>query len=131
MQGQNLFLVCMFMPILTCGLLTLNNVEMMQTLAANLRVTCITVIVESVDMIHINEKKELTKHFPTVVTEFEDFEKISKLMKKDHNTCLNFIFTNNVNRQQFIDSLASEYSRISDSYQVNHTVFLVNAQLSY
>ena len=102
MQGQHIFLAFMLTPILTGGLLTLNNVEMMQTLATNLRVKCITVIVESVDTIHINEKKELTKHFPTVVTEFEDFEKISKLMKKDHNTCLNFIFTNNVNWQQFM-----------------------------
>ena len=104
MQTQNLLLVFMITPIITMGVLTLNNVEMMRTLAADLRVTCITVIVESAYRIHINEKKKLTNYFhPTVVAEFEDFEKISKLMKKDQNRCLNFIFINNKNLHQFID----------------------------
>ena len=100
-------------PFLTNALLTVDNVELIHSLAADLGISCITVIVEDVDRITINVKRKLTtQDFPTIITGMEDFEKIGKLVKKDKNKCLHFVFLSDVQLQRFLDSITDQYSRI-------------------
>ena len=93
MLAQYSWLVLLLTPLLTNALLTVDNVELIHSLAAHLGFSCISVIVEDVDRIHINVKGKLTKQeFPTIITGMEDLEKIGKLVKKDRNKCLHFVF---------------------------------------
>ena len=113
MLAQYSWLVLLLTPLLTNALLTVENVELIHSLAAHLAFSCISVIVEDVDRIHINVKGKLTKQeFPTIITGMEDLEKIGKLVKKDRNKCLHFVLLSGVQLQRFLDSITDQYSRI-------------------
>ena len=95
MLGICKYFVFIFSPFCIGGNFTLNNTQVMQTLAMSLGFSCLTVIVENVDRIDIKEMDALTRFFPTVISGSEDLEKVSKLVKKDRNKCLNFAFISN------------------------------------
>ena len=107
------WLVFMLTPFLANGLLTGDNVELIQSLAADLGFSCITVIVEDVDKININVKEKLTKQdFPAIISKMEDLEKIFKLVKIAKNNCLNFIYLSDGQLQAFLDSITSRYPNV-------------------
>ena len=84
MVAQYSWLVLLLINFLTNALLTVDNVELIYSLAAHLGFSCISVIVEDVDRINIKVRGKLTKHdFSTIITELEDLEKIFTLVGKD------------------------------------------------
>ena len=113
MVAQYSWFIFMLTPLLTNGLLIGDNVELIQSLAADLGFSCTTVIVEDVDRINSNVKENLTKQdFPTIISEKEDMEKIFKLVKNDKNKCLNYIYLSDVQLQTFLDSITGQYHNI-------------------
>ena len=103
-------LILLIKPCLTNGLmLAEDNIQLVQSLAADLGFTCITVIVEDVDRININVWEKLTKQdFFAIISELEDLEKIFKLAKNDRNKCLHFVFLSDVQLQSFLDTITRQ-----------------------